>query len=347
MYKEYSLPTLEKEVEAVNPIEIVLNTDFADPSVWQNPSSGLFEAVATETYRDGSFIHVQHAVSEALSSWELQPYDLFPKTPEWNPGINIWAPYVLDDEHLGPLLCYGAETCWGDYGISIARFDERKGYFVDYSKQPLTFGSCNGCPTAVIDPYVYRDDEGSLRMMYGSAGLPILEERLTHDATAIIKAGTTPQLILPPRPHLPYQRVVEAAFLDRRAEHTDLYVSVGDTFGNGHHRFGEYAIAVAQKDNATGSYKWRDEIDPFQSSVILEGNKRFKNPGNNSLIHTPEGSFLFYHVIDREDQYFPDFPGRTNFNRRPMARSRVFYDEYDLPYVPNGRSSPRAGERFT
>lgn len=342
----FSSPHTEKESEREQPIEIVLDTDFADPSVWKSTNSGKFEAVATETIRNGKVIHVQHALSDDLSNWELQPTDLFPSPPEWSTGQNIWAPVVFEDKHLGPLLGYGGETKWGDYGISIARYDESKKHFIDFTQNPIISGSFEGISTAHIDPFLYRDDEDRLQMVWGSAKLPILRQELKPDASGFANTSEDPHVLLKPRPENEYERVLEGAWLDRRGDRFDMYISVGDTFGNGVNRYGEYAIATAHFDRGLDRFLWRNEIDQTQSSVILEGNKRFKNPGNNSVIHTDQGSFLFYHVIDRENQYFDDFPGRTNFNRRPMARSRILYDEHNLPFVPNGRYPHHDGEVF-
>lgn len=338
------------EVRLTDPYTKVIPTNFPDPSVMQ-ASDGLFYAHATETERGSEWIRIQSAVSSNLLDWEVNPFDALVEYPDWSVGFKTWAPHVI--EHDGKFLMYYTTQVKGNrfqrvngggaQGISVAISDEPDRGFVDRSKQPLAAGAhYNYWLNCNLDPFVELDEDGQLVLTWGSDYSPIVERPLTDDGLRF-QPGTRPKPILSPDANLQYEALIEAPFKYSHGGDKFLFYSGSDCFGNGMERsgiekFGNYAILVARYDPEKDRYNKRTYIDKDAiNNVVMEGNSRIKNPGNNSVITLNGRYFSFTSAIDREDERMGEESQKFPLlNKRGMYITEIFHED-GWPVAPGGK----------
>lgn len=300
-------------------MRIVLDTDFPDPDV--SKIGDEYIALATNAIRDGEYKRLQAALSYDLDNWELQDEEVLIQIPDFSTDDEFLAPNLFIDDKKGEYLLYYPTRIKSNNGkilkgISVAKSLEPNRGFKDFNTQPIVWGE----GWEFIDPFVYADKNGQKIMICGSTDKP-LKKYLLNDAGDKI-LNSTPEEILNPIPNDFYERVIEGAYIDFLGDDLFLYYSGADCFGNGIDRFGEYAIMIAKYDTEKKKFIKRTEKIGTKNNVILEGNQRFKNPGNNSIVRDQDDRvWLFAHAIDRENQYYPS----TKYNRRPMIKAEVQY----------------------
>lgn len=316
-------------------MQIVFEEHFPDPSVFLSPVGPRFCAVATNhIFDDGRLVRVQAAFSDDLENWEMQRDDALVKLPEWAVGGKLpqsediaftWAPFVWVDGSDGLFKKYAAyqlptkdTVAW--FGIGVAVSDQPTKGYRPIGDKPLVYGRGNEC----IDPFVRKNADGSVELLYGSDGKPIQKVLLTEDGLARNDYTALPEIVLNPLPNDFYQRVLEGIYLDMYDGEDISFVSGADCYGRGipyeygdeMRYFGEYAIVAAKFSKETGDVERR---------IILEGNEDLQNIGNNCILKTPdmepEEFILFAHAIDRNDRYLPN----SRVNKRKMVKAKGKY----------------------
>jgi beta-xylosidase len=143
----------------------ILPCDFADPSLLR--AEGYTYAYATTA----AGIHIQVARFDGRR-WEYLG-DALPDLPNWVRPGQEWAPKVLSVH--GWYLLYYCAACYGvnQHALGVALSMTPYGPFVP-DRHPLLVG--------FIDPDIYRDDDGSLYLLYAGADVTqgaIWSQRLT------------------------------------------------------------------------------------------------------------------------------------------------------------------------
>jgi hypothetical protein len=128
---------------------------------------GAFFAYTTNTAGSwGGLIHLPVWRSDDLASWSLVT-DGFPNLPSWVDPGHTWAPAVIS---TGPryLLFYSArERRSGRQCIGKAFADSPTGPFRDTRRGPVV---CQRAKGGSIDPYVFRDRDGSWYLLWKNDG---------------------------------------------------------------------------------------------------------------------------------------------------------------------------------
>jgi arabinan endo-1,5-alpha-L-arabinosidase len=326
----FSSSTTTNEYLIENPhVKLVLDHDFADPSVFKTQNT--YYAVATNTFRHTDsgyrYIRIQTAQSPDEDNWELLQEDALIQVPTWSRGINYWAPFVFQHPSGKFLMYYACETTSiGDYGIGVAISDHPIKNYRDTSKKPLVWGK----RYANIDPFVYLNSYGDLSLLWGSEEMGIHQKQLTPDGLKQDR-NSSRHHVLPVIKNDFYERVIEGAYIHEHHNYEYLYYSGADCFGNGENRFGEYSVLVARRKKGEIYFQRRSQTDTKQN-LFFAGNHWIKNPGNASIVDSNPHEFtMFCHIINRNTQYFPYL--YRKLNRRPMIKIIGQYNDNGWPEV--------------
>ena len=172
-----SLPPeeLPADVQPVWPL------DFPDPFVL--PIGEEYRAYATAS----GFVQVQRLDSPTFQGW-TGPIDALPVRAAWAVSLSAWAPAVIEVDGTY-LLYYTARVDGTDkHCISVAEGPNPDGPFVDPSTEPWV------CPEELggaIDPSPFRDEDGSLYLLWKNDGVTlrresaIFSQRLTADGRSL------------------------------------------------------------------------------------------------------------------------------------------------------------------
>lgn len=312
----------------------VLDDDFPDPTVLR-ASDGWYYAYATQTLGSHRRTNISVARSRDLVRWDLLP-DAMPTKPKWaSTTQNFWAPHVLEDSGTY-YLYYSVEPDTRDgMCLAVATAKSPAGPFVD-SGAPMKQGK----GIAAIDSMPFDDPKTGKRLLYwGSGGEPIYVQELAPDRLRFAP-GSEPIPLLKVSA-APYERLIEGAFVILRDGYYYLFYS-GDNCCN---LPANYAVMVARSRSATGPFRKLGEATGRASSVILEEDDRWKDPGHNSIFTDAAGvDWMIYHAIDPRQPFIPG----TRATRRAMLIDRVGYRN-GWPFVERGVPSwePRAAPHVT
>ncbi len=277
----------------------VLDSDFPDPALVRG-EDGLFYAYATQTRRDGEMVNLQVARSPDLVNWTWIG-DALPNKPAWAERTqDFWAPHVAFHEGAY-YLYYSAKPDAAledpDRGLclAVATSVRPEGPFTDVGR-PLLCGD----GFVNIDPMAYDDPETGRRLLYWGSGFgPIKVRELASDRISFLPESPTVDLITTDPTDHPdnYQRLVEGAWVIRRAGYYYLFYSGDNCCGPNAH----YALMVARSRSATGPFETLGEARGTGSSVILEKGGKWVAPGHNGVVEDKAGDqWILYHAVDSE-----------------------------------------------
>lgn len=226
---------------------------------------------------------------------------VFAEKPSWitttdpyNPN-HLWAP---DVSFFG-----------GQYHLyySASRFGSNEsciGHATSASLDPPTWidqGSAVVCSQSTdnynaIDPAVIVDDAGRPWLAFGSfwSGLKLvaLQDDGTLDGTTMRSLSSRPST------------AVEAPFLVRRGDYYYLFQSV-DRCCQG--KASTYKIMVGRSASVTGPYVDQQGIPMLSGggTLLVTGAERWRGPGHNAVLATPDGHFNVYHSYDADNGGIP------------------------------------------
>lgn len=301
------------EAPTLRNLDIVLDIDFADPSVMR-ASDGLYYAYATQRFTGRGAINIQVARSNDLEHWRFMG-DALPQKPTWaNTTQDFWAPHVV--EHEGTFFMYysALPNDRKGMGMGVATSKNPLGPFVDKG-EPLLYG-----PSFVnIDPFAYDDPQTGKKLLYWGSGFEAIRVReLTSDRLSL-RPDVDSIEVLQPSSTFPFENLVEGAFIKYLEKEKCYFLfTSGDDYAS------RYAITISRSDNAFGPFKKLSELVDREDNVLLQGNsEHLEHPGNNSIVTDDEGQdWLFCHVVDPQMRHDPV----TGVLRRPMARAKITYE---------------------
>jgi beta-xylosidase len=297
---------------------------YADPEIrifageyWIYPTSsdpnskpqdpGVFNPLQ-QRLRSGHVIHpvyLPHTSLDAFSSpdlvhWTKHPDVLDVKNVSWA-AYAIWAPTAIRINGKYYLFFAANDIQEKDTfpgGIGVAVSDSPGGPFVDVIGKPLIGEFHNGAQP--IDPFVYKDDDGSIYFYYGGQGHCNVA-RLAPDLKSIIpmKDGEMYKEITP-------EHYVEGPFVVKRKGIYYFMWSEGD-WGDS-----TYGVAYAKSSSPTGPFVRAGKILQTDASIA-------NGPGHHSVLQIP-GTDEWYIVYHRHPL------GTTGANQRVMAIDRMYFD---------------------
>ncbi|MEJ7747991.1 MAG: glycoside hydrolase family 43 protein [Candidatus Limnocylindrales bacterium] len=276
----------------------VLDRDFPDPAVLAEPVDGWWYAYATQSLTaDGRDIDLQAARSRDLVTWEHLG-DVLPTKPGWAASTqDFWAPHVVarDGRYV---MYYSAAPDDGDgLCLAIATAVTPSGPFVDVGA-PLECGRT----FTDIDPMAFEDPaDGRWWLFWGSGFEPIQARELAPGGLAFAP-GSTPSVVLEPDPYLPYENLIEGAWVVAREGSYYLFYSGDSCCENP-----RYAVLVARSRALLGPYEKLVAPSESDSAAILEQDGPWQAPGHNSVVTDAAGQdWLLYHAIDRAERFGPN-----------------------------------------
>lgn len=271
-------PKVATAVPYTNP---VFAQDFPDPAALRAPD-GVFHAFAT-----GGLI--QHATSKDLVRW-TKVGDALAQKPTWaNQKNNFWAPDIV--AHDGTFYLYfSAEqnTGSGSHCVGVATSKSIDGPFVDVGK-PIVCSK----NFAAIDPKAYDDPSGKRLLYWGSGFEAIHVRELAANRTEFAAGSTTRDLI--PTSKLPYERLVEGAWIHPRDGYTYLFYAGDNCCGAEAH----YAVMIARAKDALGPFEGFTKTGASDNTMLVR-NDTWNAPGHNAIVTDDAGDdWMLYHAIER------------------------------------------------
>jgi beta-xylosidase len=213
----------------------------------------------------------------------------------------IWAPSAIELNGRYYLFFAANDIQKNDTfpgGIGVAVSDAPGGPFVDALGKPLIGEFHNGAQP--IDPFVFKDDDGTIYMYYGGQGHCNVA-RLSQDLKRVVpmQDGTMYREITP-------EHYVEGPFVIKRR---GVYYFM---WSEGSWENATYGVAYAKSTSPTGPF--------VRMGKILETDPAIANgPGHHSVLQIP-GTDDWYIVYHRHPL------GTTGANQRVLAIDRMSFD---------------------
>ncbi|MCK9221240.1 MAG: family 43 glycosylhydrolase [Limnochordia bacterium] len=254
--------------------------------------------------------------SKDMIHWETVGTMFAKGYPAWVDSLApqfIWAPELQFINNQYVLYFSAKERGYMEHrmGIGAAWSDKPEG---PYTGVPTPLASGPGYRD--IDPAVFRDDDGTLYIYWGSHHEPILVQKLSSDGLSLVGE---PSIALNPAPHIRYSRLVEAPWIIKRGDYYYLFWS-GDNYIPG-----EYALSVGRSTSPLGPF------ERYWGNPILQGDHHWASPGHNALIQDDAGQdWLFYHAYDWTD---------TTIGRMLLLDQLIWQDGW--PHVANRTPSTK------
>lgn len=259
--------------------------------------------------RKGHVVHpvyLLHTSLDAFSSpdlvhWTKHQRVLDVKDVPWA-AYAVWAPSAIELNKKFYLFFAANDIQKKDTfpgGIGVAVADKPDGPFKDLLGKPLIGRFENGAQP--IDPFVMKDDDGSIYLYYGGQGHCNVA-RLSPDLKSVVpmKDGTMFKEITP-------AHYVEGPFVIKRNGTYYFMWSEGD-WGDS-----SYGVAYAKSQSPTGPFT--------RVGKILQTDPKVANgPGHHSVVRLP-GLDEWYIVYHRHPL------GTTGINERVMAIDRMTFDK--------------------
>ncbi|MCL7986438.1 family 43 glycosylhydrolase [Sphingobacterium sp. lm-10] len=268
---------------------------LADPTVFRDPSTGVFYAYGTQdNWGDGQGSRLVPILqSSDLIHWRSVGNALREK-PNWKSKGGIWAPDVVQVYHQYHL--YYAYSTWGDPnpGIGVAVAKTPEGPFTDQGK---LFDSKSIDVPNSIDPFYY-EDQGKKYVFWGSfSDAPTqgtFGVELTDDGLDIAADAEKFKLAAGD---------FEAVIIHKR---NDYYYFIGSKGSCCEGKKSTYRVLVGRSSTLKGPYldkQGRDIAERGNGTLLLKGNSRFVGTGHNSRIITDdnEQDWMLYHGIDTQN----------------------------------------------
>eukprot|EP01119_Soliformovum_irregulare_P000546 TRINITY_DN10389_c0_g1_i1.p1 TRINITY_DN10389_c0_g1~~TRINITY_DN10389_c0_g1_i1.p1 ORF type:complete len:285 (+),score=34.25 TRINITY_DN10389_c0_g1_i1:177-1031(+) len=233
------------------------------------------------------------ASSVDLVNWKYLG-DALPEKASWGPRDGLyWAPDV--SYHDGVYYMYYAAGFLREMCIGVALSVSPEGPFKDIGK-PLLCGQ----GTHVVDPKQIDDPKtGKKYIFWGSDFGPISMQELADDRISFVP-GSSPINVIHPNATLPYQSLVEGAWVHYINDTYYLFFSGDNCCGPKAH----YAVMIAQSKHIEGPYVTLNETGA-PSNVIMQMNSRFIAPGHNSVVQDDGGAYwMLYHAVS--ETVFPE-----------------------------------------
>lgn len=256
----------------------ILDSDAADPDVARVGDTYYLYATST----GGRRVPVRSAKS-LTGPWSASR-DAMPANAAWSTGRNYWAPEVRE---LGPqdfrLYFTAQDRASGRQCIGVASATSPTGPFVP-ADRPL---QCDAAEGGAIDASTFRDDDGSLYLVYKNDGNAIRRptslwlQRLSGDGKRFVGERTRLLSNDSPQEH----GIIEAPVLVKRGGRYVLLYSGGE-YWNGTY-FTSYATSTSLRGAYTKAFR------PLMTNASL--GQRVDGPGGQDVVSTPQGDRIVFH----------------------------------------------------
>jgi arabinan endo-1,5-alpha-L-arabinosidase len=233
------------------------------------------------------------------------------KFPAWHaalvPGNRgyLWAPDVI---RVGDkLFLYYSVSTFGknDSAIGLAVSDSLDPASTHWQDHGQVVVSRKSDRFNAIDPAIFRDDDASLWMTFGSFwdGIHLVE---LDAKTGMRRAPNEPAR------RLAWSPEIEAPFLCKRGDYYYLFINWGKCCRGTN---STYEIRVGRSRAVTGPYVDRSGIDLRErgGTMVLTSNERWIGPGHASLHEHKGREWLVHHYYDRQAE------GRPRLRLVPLA----------------------------
>ncbi len=326
----------------------IFDEDFPDPTV-VDAGGGWFYGYATQGDVAGRVQNIQAARSRDLVTWE-RTGDALPVKPSWASQTQLfWAPdvhrrgrtfYMYFSAALDPDRAarfrkeQGAgESKEGVFCLGVATSNRPEGPFRD-SGRPM---KC-GLSFVNIDPMAFDDPRTGRKLLYWGSGFqPIRVQELSADRLSF-KPGSKPVELVRPDKSVPFQTLVEGAWVVYRGGFYYLFYS-GENCCHGPLQEIKYAALVARSHSATGPFETLAQATGAPDSAVLRRSDAFIAPGHNSVFTDASGQdWIAYHAIDVRHPYVGARIGDDRGVRRPMLIDRLMWSD-GWPHVEGGKPS--------
>ena len=328
----------ERRAAFTNP---VFDFDFPDPTVIR-ATDGWFYAYATQGPVDGRVQNIQLARSRDLVTWERMP-DAMPTKPAWASETQLfWAPDV-HERRRNFFMYFSAglnpdradefkKSLAAELGRELTENERKEGVFclgVATSKMPAGPFKDSGKPLKCglsfvnIDPMAFDDPATGKKLLYWGSGFqPIRVQELSSDRLSF-KAGSKPVELVRPDKNIPFQTLIEGAWIVRRGGWYYLFYS-GENCCHGPLQEIKYAAMVARSRSATGPFQTLAEATGARDSAILRRSDTWIAPGHNSIVTDDAGQdWIAYHAINVKQPYLETEVSGDRSVRRVMLIDRI------------------------
>lgn len=317
-----------------------------DPQSFVNPVHAG-DTADPQAIRVGSTWYLVHTNSggqnvPVLTSPDLVTWtpagDALPTLPSWADPGRTWAPEIMHSPSDGYLLFYtAADHASGKECVGRAVADSPAGPYRDDSTAPLV---CSPDQGGAIDPSPFRDDDGSLWLVWKNDGNAVgadtwlWSQRLSPDGSHLV--GEPTRLV---KQTSGWEgAVVEAPFFWRHDGRLFLFYSGNDYASKA------YAEGYATCDTPAGPCRKAPE------NPILRSNSAASGPGHAAMVEYDGATWLLYHAW-RPDAVGSGSPGRqlwldevTWDGDRPRVHGPTGTPQRrPLPPVDPGAAAPTAG----
>jgi arabinan endo-1,5-alpha-L-arabinosidase len=314
----------------------VFDFDFPDPTVVR-AHDGHYYAYATQGPLGDRVVNIQVIRSRDLVNWQHLG-DALPRKPAWASETQMfWAPHVA--LHGDTYYMYFSADPNQKAGLCLAVATSRNpaGPFVDAGR-PLKCGES----FVNIDPMSFDDPVTGKKLLYWGSGFqPIRVQELADDRLSF-REGTQAVELVRADKRVPYQTLVEGAWVVRRGGWYYLFYS-GENCCHGPLQFIKYAVMVARSRSATGPFETLAEATGAPDSAILRRSTRWIGPGHNSVFTDARGrDWIAYHAIDARRPHLDAEVSGDRSVRRVMLIDRITW-RGGWPRVESGM--PSAGRR--
>jgi arabinan endo-1,5-alpha-L-arabinosidase len=152
------------------------------------------------------------------------------------------------------------------------------------------------------------------------------------------KAGTKPIELVSPDKKIPFQTLIEGAWMVERGGFYYLFYS-GENCCHGPLQEIKYAVMVARSRSPTGPFETLAQAKGLKDSAILRRNRKWIAPGHNSIVTDAAGQdWITYHAINVERPYLVSEIGGDRSVNRVMLADRLFWRD-GWPQVETGTPS--------
>lgn len=277
----------------VNP---VIKHNCPDPTVLDDRErSGYFYAYSTQDgdknlpiWRSKDFVNWEYA-ADAFDS---------ESRPSWRENARLWAPDINYVD--GKYILYYAMGIWGglmESASGVAVSDSPTGPFKDMG---MVVGYENTGVLNSIDPVLFRDDDGSNYIFWGSLGegSGVWGAELQEDCLKL-KEGAKPFQV--------GNTGMEGTFILKRDGYYYIFGSMGSCCEGEN---SSYHVVVARSKDIRGPYEGPSGeklLDRKYRHTILQSwsDKTFVGPGHNAQVITDDSGqdWLPYHVYFKGNGY--------------------------------------------
>jgi arabinan endo-1,5-alpha-L-arabinosidase len=236
---------------------------------------------------------------DKLPAWHKE------KVPE-NNG-HLWAPDVIkikDTYYLYySVSSFGKQT--SAIGLATGKTLDHESPEWGWKDQGPVITSKRGTPFNAIDPALFQDDDGSLRMSWGSFWNGLYLAQLDPKTGKLLDPKSKPI-------RLAWSSQIEAPFIHKRGDYYYLFINHGLCCRGVN---STYDIRVGRSNQITGPCLDKDKVDLKDDggTLLLKTDGDRIGPGHASILKRNGQEFLAYHYYSKPDR------GSSRFALAPLA----------------------------